>query len=242
MKEFLDKIKKSYSDRNGDLNMRMDSIDNFQLNDSECIYLFDFSKNKIFYHRGFEKVFGYQREVLDMDFIFDKYHPEDALYVKAIVKATVSQLTKITIPEFSNVLSMSYRFRESDGTYKNILSSTIVHQTDDKDRILSVLIKYTDISFTTESDAVEWMVESSYIDEDVVKEQVYGEANFVFTEREIEVIGRMFKGDTNGEIAKYLYISKHTVATHRKNILLKSACHDIRDLKNYCKRKGISID
>lgn len=241
MNEFLEKIKSSYGHKNADINMRMDSIDNFQLNDLECIYLFDFSKNKIFYHKGFEKVFGYKQKILDLDFVFDKYHPEDALFVKAIVKATVAQLMKITIPEFSNVLSMSYRFRNLDGSYKNILSSTIVHQTDDKDRILSVLIKYTDISFTTESDAVEWMVESSYIDEDAIKQQVYGEANLVFTNREIEVIGRMFKGETNDEIAKNLYISRHTVATHRKNILLKSACADIKALKSFCKKKGIEI-
>lgn len=241
MLEFLRKIKNSYSQKSSDIRLRLDSVERIQLNDVECLYLFDFSKNEIVYHKGFEKVFGYKQETMDMDFIFDKYHPEDALYVKAIVRATVSQLTEITIPEFSNVLSMSYRFRKSDGTYKNILSNTVVYQTDDKDRILSVLIKYTDISFTTDSDAVEWMVESSYIDEDTVKQHVYGQADLLFTNREIEVIGRLFKGDSTDEIAKSLYISKHTVATHRKNIFLKSACNDIRTLKNFCKRKGIKI-
>ena len=85
------------------------------------------------------------------------------------------------------------------------------------------------------------MVESSYIDEDAIKQQVYREANLVFTYREIEVIGRMFNGETTAEISKNLFISRHTVATHRKNILLKSACPDIKALKSFCKKKGIEI-
>ncbi len=56
----------------------------------------------------------------------------------------------------------------------------------------------------------------------------------------LEVIKEVCKKVATDEIAKNLYISKHTVATHRKNILKKSECHSVDELINFC--SGIGID
>lgn len=209
------------------------------LNSLECAYIFDFTKNKILLHKGFEHLFGYNNKEFGMDFIFDKYHPEDTLLIQTIVKATVKQLMEITVPEYLNVLNMSYRFRKKNGEYANIMSNTIIIKTNDQDQMEQVLIKYTDISFTSESDAVEWMTDTTYLDQEAIKKEVYGEDNIIFTNRELEVIKHIFDGASNLEISTMLHISKHTVATHRKNILLKSGCHDAIQLKDYCLRNGI---
>lgn len=245
MKEFLEHIEKSLMDR-GEINLVTDDYEDdmmriIPLNNLECFYLFDFKKNKVLFHKGFDLVFGYQMEKIGMDFIFDNYHPEDAPFIKSIVKGSVTQLMSITIPEYSNIISMSYRFKKFDGTYAKILSNTVVHQTDDQDRVLSVLIKYTDISFTNESDAVEWNVNTTYLDLEKIKLQVYGDDNTSFTSREMQVIQELFNSRSNREIAINLGISKHTVATHRKNILFKSACGNVQELKAFCKKYGIFI-
>ncbi len=44
-------------------------------------------------------------------------------------------------------------------------------------------------------------------------------ARFALTEREIEVIQLLLEGKTSKEISGILFISKHTVDTHRSNIL-----------------------
>jgi len=245
MKEFLEHIEKSLMDR-GEINLVTDDYEDdmmsiIPLNNLECFYLFDFKKNKVLFYKGFDLVFGYQMEKMGMDFIFDNYHPEDAPLIKSIVKGSVTQLMSITIPEYSNIISMSYRFKKFDGTYAKILSNTVVHQTDDQDRVLSVLIKYTDISFTNESDAVEWSVNTTYLDLEKIKLQVYGDDNTSFTSREMQVIQELFNSRSNREIAINLGISKHTVATHRKNILFKSACSNVQELKAFCKKYGIFI-
>lgn len=245
MKQFLEQIEKSLVNR-GDTNLDPDGYQDemmgqIPLNALECFYLFDFKKNKVLFHKGFDSVFGYKIEKMEMDFIFDKYHPEDAPFIKSIVKGSVIQLMQITIPEYANIINMSYRFKKYDGTYANILSNTVVHKTDDQDRVLSVLIKYTDISFTNESDAVEWNVNTTYLDLEKIKLQVYGDDNTNFTSREIQIIQELFNGRTNREIAINLGISKHTVATHRKNILFKSACSNVQELKIFCKKNGIFI-
>lgn len=51
-------------------------------------------------------------------------------------------------------------------------------------------------------------------------------AQYRLSEREIEVIKLMSQGYTSNEIAETLYLSNHTIKTHRKNILKKL------DLKN----------
>ena len=154
MKSFLKEIERKLKNRKGN-SLDLDSLQEIPLNNLECYYLFDFTKNSVVYHRGFDTAFGYNEKQFDMDFIFDKYHEEDAPLIKNIVKELVIQLVDITIPEFSNILDISYRFKRSDGTYARVLSNTIVYQTDESDRILSVLVKYIDISFTQESEAVE---------------------------------------------------------------------------------------
>ncbi|MGI9530397.1 LuxR C-terminal-related transcriptional regulator [Lutimonas sp.] len=237
MKSFLQGVERELENRKGH-SLDIESLQKIPLNNLESLYLFDFTQNQILFHKGFDQVFGYREKELDMDFIFDKYHPDDFAIIQNIVRELVVQMVDITIPEFSNILNISYRFRKKDGSYARILSNTIVYQTDDTDKVLNILIKYTDISFTHDSDAVEWMVDPTYIDMEKIKSEVYGEEQ-IFTPRELEVIAQIFEGRTNIEIAAILMISIHTVSTHRKNILFKSNCSDAAQLKLYCKRNGI---
>ena len=43
----------------------------------------------------------------------------------------------------------------------------------------------------------------------------------VLSERENEIITLIAEGQTNEQIAEFLFLSKHTVNTHRKNIMAK---------------------
>ena len=45
--------------------------------------------------------------------------------------------------------------------------------------------------------------------------------NYTLSDREIEIIRKLGDGMTSSQIANELYISEHTVKTHRKNILKK---------------------
>lgn len=51
-----------------------------------------------------------------------------------------------------------------------------------------------------------------------------------FTGRELEIIQLIAKGLNSYEIADRLYISKHTVDTHRKNIYRKGRFRGIREV------------
>lgn len=59
------------------------------------------------------------------------------------------------------------------------------------------------------------------------------EENAELTRREIEIVQRIAKGESNKEIAANLFLSDATVKTHRKNIMFKLGLGNTADLVRY---------
>jgi DNA-binding CsgD family transcriptional regulator len=61
----------------------------------------------------------------------------------------------------------------------------------------------------------------------------------IFSEREFEIIKLIGAGLGNDEIADKLFVSVHTVNTHRRNILVKAGKTHISDLIYELKDRGV---
>ncbi|MEP5614269.1 MAG: LuxR C-terminal-related transcriptional regulator, partial [Cyclobacteriaceae bacterium] len=59
------------------------------------------------------------------------------------------------------------------------------------------------------------------------------------SERELDIIKCQAEGLTSSQIAEKLFISLHTVKTHRKNILRKLDLHSSSELIQYALNNGI---
>ncbi len=59
------------------------------------------------------------------------------------------------------------------------------------------------------------------------------------SDREIDIIKLIADQKTTGQIAKQLFLSKHTVETHRKNILLKLGIKNSAGLVKYAMKNGL---
>jgi len=59
------------------------------------------------------------------------------------------------------------------------------------------------------------------------------------SDREVEIVQLIAEGLTNGQIAERLFISIHTVSTHRKNILRKLDLNKSSELIMYAIRRGL---
>lgn len=59
------------------------------------------------------------------------------------------------------------------------------------------------------------------------------------TQREEEVLSLLAEGLSNDEIGERLFISKHTVARHRENLMRKLELHSRSELVKYAIRKGL---
>ena len=215
------------------------SLKRIPLSQKECIYLLDFERNKIVYSRGFKNVLGFSDDDINLDFILNNHHPDDNEMVNRISKATLMYCFNNPLNVLNNVLFISYRRRKKDGSYIKILSESSIYEINDKGMPVNGFAKITDISFLDTSDTVNWTFQADNLDKEAFKEIIYEANSHFFTEREKDIIKEIEKGATNGLISKSLNISKHTVATHRKNIFRKSNRHNVADLILFCKRKGI---
>lgn len=61
----------------------------------------------------------------------------------------------------------------------------------------------------------------------------------VLTERETEILKLVARGKNNREISNILFISMHTVGTHRANIMGKLNLHKATDLARYAAENGL---
>lgn len=101
-------------------------------------------------------------------------------------------------------------------------------QSDDQGAVLRVLGIHTVISHikTTDQPAGLSFVgledEPSFYNVEVAS--YYSSTKEILTFREKEILKLIINGKTSDEIASLLFISKHTVNSHRKNILKKSNC------------------
>lgn len=59
------------------------------------------------------------------------------------------------------------------------------------------------------------------------------------TKREVEVLKKICEGSSSKEIAEILFISRHTVETHRKNLLKKLKVKNVATLVMFCKEIGL---
>jgi len=62
---------------------------------------------------------------------------------------------------------------------------------------------------------------------------------YKLSEREIEIIKLLAEGLSSNQIGDRLFISQHTVKTHRKNILRKLELHNTSELVQYSLNNGI---
>jgi DNA-binding CsgD family transcriptional regulator len=205
----------------------------------ECYYVIDFSLNKIVYAKGFLNSMGYPDENIDLDLMINTMHPEDTELVNRVSKAAIMYAIEYPSSPENNILSITYRIRKNEGHYAKFLSQSVVLRTDENGSMLRTLVKLTNISFIDSSSHVFWEFKAKGLDKHKFKTQVYEPYQRFFTKREHEIISLLNKNLSNTDISMELSISIGTVATHRKNILKKSNCHNVADLIEFCLRRGI---
>ncbi|MGI9531319.1 response regulator transcription factor [Lutimonas sp.] len=119
------------------------------------------------------------------------------------------------------------------------MSQSYIYDLDTVGNRMKSVTKLTDVTFAHDFTNVSFSFKAEGLDKDAFNKNIYQAYHNYFTKREHEIIAELCAGLTSNEIGDKLYISQHTVATHRKNILRKSACHNIEELSDFCEAHGI---
>ena len=237
IRKFIDDISQIYHRENINGRLGIQSYSSYAPAKNECVYIFDFKKNKIIYHKGFNDFLGYKKDI-NLSFIFSCYHPKDKKIVTELIKYVSQDLPKKSFHLHANILNIAYRFKKSNGNYCKILSQTVVSEIDPNGKATKVLLRYTDISFMDSTPIVKWDVDEKYYCKKTIQQGLLEKSDLPLTKRESEIAHLIAENYTNSEIAEQLFISKGTVEAHRKNIYKKTNSNCKEHLILFLKNKG----
>lgn len=189
----------------------------------QCLYVLNFKTREMISSAGVEEMLGYNAEEFTFSNLVNYVHPEDIDNLTAVMYAVVDYVTQNqSIRELT--LSVTYRVRKKNGNYIKVLRQTSIGRHPYDPQTIYHNNVLTDISFMKSGAAVEWTFDAPDFNPDTIKMYVPQTNAQFFSAREQEVLELIDKGYTSQAIAKALFISKHTVDTHRRKMLQKTGC------------------
>lgn len=197
-------------------------------------WFFDITSFKfIFLSPEIKKVLGYDSENVDLEFFMSKIHPDDQATFLNHENTVLDFFSKLPVDKILKYkVSYDYRMINSDNKPIRILHQVVVIQ-HDGNRVLMTLGVHTDISHLKTSNVSKLSfigMEGELSYHDVLISKKYKSSNDILTKREKDVVKLICRGYSSQHISKILFISKHTVDTHRKKILLKTNTKNISEL------------
>ncbi len=207
----------------------------------QFFFIADLIQLKIkFTSSGSRELFGIEPEAVDPSTFYIQTHPED------LVRHNVGRTKLFNLGQelfitksHSQLLSTNFRFRHLDGNYNNLLIQCYLFYSEVPYRTVFLLQVITDISHLK----MPGHGYHYYMGDDLsffrYPDSLLLRTGNVFSNREFEIIGLMARGLDSRQIAEKLFVSVHTVNTHRRNILKKSGHVSTQHLVMDLKERGV---
>ena len=200
-----------------------------------CYQIFDMhARRHIYATDKFNAYFGLsESESLD-----DRTHPDDLYRMTELGLAYVGFVHSVPISERRRYkLINDFRIRRNDGGYGRVSKQYIAMELAPDGNLwltlctLSTSVE-TDINAPLKSRLVH--IETGEVLHVVVKDGVMAERS-PFSERELEILELIARGYSSKQIASKLFVSVHTVNTHRQNMMRRIAMKNTAEVvKHAC--------
>ena len=175
-----------------------------------------------------------------MKYFWTLIHPDDiSLWISCLedlMRFTMNELSDEQRSKMS--YTWNYRIKNSQGNYVNVIQNTTPVQFDENKKPVIGLAHYTiiDSSSKPEITATAKYLNESNEYETLFHKNISNNLLDVISNRERDIIRLLLIKKTSNEIAESLNISKHTVDTHRRNILKKLNLISTVELANFFKQ------
>lgn len=243
-KKIWQKITKTTSDSNlsFELELHKKLLDIFQVG-NYYYYIFNCVTAKIeFVNDGVSAVLGYNPEQFQTDFLIENIHPEDISYFLSFEEKVTAFFAKLP-PEkvLKYKVRYDYRIKKANGDYCRILQQVVTIQSTDDGGVIRTMGVHTDITDLKKENGstlsfIGLEGEPSFVDNENTIDIIIEKE--ILTNREKEILKHISSGKNSAEIAKLLSLSKHTIDTHRKNMLHKTGTKSALDLIMKATSKG----
>lgn len=172
------------------------------------------------------KVLGYDRGDININFMLTLIHPEDQAFIVHFENRVHEFLQTISTEKISRYkVQYDYRLKTKSGKYKRILHQSFFLQDETEWKFYRSIEVHTDITHIKPDGIPVLSIiglddEPSYFNLEPATE--LDELKSIFTKREKQILKFIVDGKKSEDISRILYISLHTVNTHRKKILQKA--------------------
>lgn len=179
-------------------------------------------------------VLGYDSQTLNANDFLKNIHPEDQPYFLNFENCLHRFFRELPLDKIENYkVRYDFRIKNSKNEYVRILHQLVILQYDKFNNITKSLGIHTDITHLKNDGKpilsfIGLNGEPSYID--VKPQNLFLPVRNLFSKREKEILQLLAEGKNSLEIADLLSVSKHTITTHRKNMLRKTETHSTIDL------------
>lgn len=178
------------------------------------------------------KVLGFDPEEFNLEFYISLVHPEDLPFVMEI-QGKVAEFCNTNIPEERMEYKYCYdfRLRTKEGNYIQAYLQYFYLEMNKNFQAMRVMTILSDISHIKIGGTPHLSV--FRMSDGLVKIVNEKRINRItLTAKENEIFEFLIKGFTSQDIGEALGISKHTVDTHRRNILKRNECSNTSELLN----------
>ena len=222
-------------------NTLMLELEEMMEKNNQFFYIADVIKIKILYtSKRSVKMIGILPEELDFSHFMEAVHPIDIQRLNLGRTKLLKTAQDFFMAEKGEILlSTNMRLRDAAGEYSNFLLQNYLFYT---------TIPYKTVYFLKVHTNINWSKKIRrsyhyYIGNDMsyfrFPDDDYLKKGSMFSKREFQIIGLIEEGKSSKEIARELFISIHTVETHRRNILAKTNLPHISSLILDLKERGI---
>lgn len=191
----------------------------------------------LFISENIKNLVGFTPEQLKQKGVFFTYsrvHPGDFVSFMSVVYKVYKAHKKMTKEEILNsCFRLDVRFKCKDGRYKRILQQCYNLELDSGGKPSILLFVSSDISNIKTRNTLDFELSIYYPGkgfEVVLEEWKNISDEMPISLRELEVVKLIAMGLTEKEISDKLFLSPHTVKTHRKNILTKTGLKNSAEL------------
>lgn len=215
--------------------------------DSSSLSVFDMNKREhIYVSENYSKMLGYNLSDLEEQgnaFFDDKIHPDDFLMnIKNGIELIRFSYTIPIEHRKDYKLVTEYRIQNSKGEYVRIIEQQQVLELDKVGNIWAAL-STVDISPNQDlNEKVKGQIFNFRTREfvDLPLSRMSGKEDITLSKREKQILGLVKDGMPSKEIAEKLFISVHTVNTHRQRILEKLNVSNSIEAIQYFNSLGIT--
>jgi DNA-binding CsgD family transcriptional regulator len=207
-------------------------------------YIFNLKRPEFdFVSEDVSKVLGYSAEEMNIEHFLSIIHPEDQPFVVAFEAKMVEFFKTLPAQEILYYkFTYDYRLRKKDGKYVRLLQQIVTIDLDENNIAMRTLGVHTDITYIKDEGRpvlsfIGLNGRPSYVNV-ANHESSVNDTVPILTKREREILNLLIAGKTSDEISKILFVSKHTVDSHRKNLLSKTNCCNTSILISDAIKKG----